>query len=122
VPTLGVAPAESDGPIAVQVDYLIRAPDRDAFLAVMQALGRSRKRDGALFWRIYRDLRHPQRYSERFVIRSWTDYLRQRARLTQADRAAERRAQDLHVGPDEPQMHLMLAERSSGSTTSGIAR
>jgi Transmembrane secretion effector len=96
---------------------VIRATDREEFLTVMQALGRSRKRDGARFWRIYRDLSQPHRYVERFVIRSWTEYLRQRSRMTEADRRVERRAQSLHVGPEEPDMQLMLAERTSGSAT-----
>ena len=117
MPPLSVSPEEQDGPVAVQVNYVIQTGDREEFLAVMQALGRSRRRDGALFWRIYRDLRQPHRYVERFVIRSWTDYLRQRSRLTEADRRVERRAQGMHVGPDEPEMQLMLAERTSGGTS-----
>jgi MFS family permease len=115
MPALGLAPDEQGGPVAVQVNYVIRATEREQFLTVMQALGRSRKRDGALFWRIYRDLRQPHRYVERFVIRSWTDYLRQRSRMTEADRRVEQRAQGLHVGPEEPEMQLMLAERTSGA-------
>ena len=115
MPSLSEAPHEQDGPVAVQVNYVIRATDREEFLTVMQALGRSRKRDGARFWRIYRDLRQPHRYVERFVIRSWTEYLRQRSRMTEADRRVERRAQSLHLGPEEPDMQLMLAERTSGS-------
>jgi predicted acyl esterase len=67
-----------------------------------------------LFWRIYRDLGHPQRYAERFVVRSWTDYLRQRARATEADRRVEQRAWSLHVGPDAPEMQHMLAEGMPG--------
>jgi MFS family permease len=114
LPALGVTPDEQEGPIAVQVNYLIRTQDRAEFLSVMQALGRSRKRDGALFWRIYRDLGHPQRYAERFVVRSWPDYLRQRARATEADRRVEQRAWSLHVGPDAPEMQHMLAEGMPG--------
>jgi hypothetical protein len=102
------------GPIAVQVDYRVRAQDREEFLAVMQVLGRSRKRDGAMFWRIYRDLGDPERYAERFVVRSWTDYLRQRSRATEADQQMEQRAWNLHAGHDVPQMQHMLAERMPG--------
>jgi MFS family permease len=110
LPQFGVRPDEQDGPIAVQVNYLISAQDRSAFLEVMQALGRARMRDGALFWRIYRDLGQPQRYSERFVVRSWSDYLRQRARATEADRRIEQRAWSMHIGPEAPEMQHMLAE------------
>ena len=110
-PDVQVRPGDEDGPIAVQVDYRIREQDRAAFLEAMTELGRSRRRDGALFWRIYRDLGDPHRYAERFVVRSWTDYLRQRARATAADRAIEQRAWQLHVGDDAPDMQHMLAEK-----------
>jgi hypothetical protein len=110
-PDVQVKPGDEDGPIAVQVNYVIREQDRAAFLAAMTALGRARRRDGALFWRIYRDLGDPHRYAERFVVRSWTDYLRQRARATAADRAVEERAIALHVGDDLPGMQHMLAEK-----------
>ena len=110
-PDVQVKPGDEDGPIAVQVNYVIREQDRAEFLAAMTALGRSRRRDGALFWRIYRDLGDPHRYAERFVVRSWTDYLRQRARATAADRVLEERAVALHVGDELPGMQHMLAER-----------
>ncbi len=110
-PDVQVKPGDEDGPIAVQVNYVIREHDRTAFLEAMTALGRSRRRDGALFWRIYRDLGDPHRYAERFVVRSWTDYLRQQARATAADRAIEQRAWQLHVGDDAPEMQHMLAEK-----------
>ena len=110
-PDVQVRPGDEDGPIAVQVNYHIREQDRAAFLEAMTELGRSRRRDGALFWRIYRDLGDPHRYAERFVVRSWTDYLRQRARATAADRVIEQRAWQLHVGEDAPEMQHMLAEK-----------
>jgi MFS family permease len=116
LPSLQVAPGETDGPLAVQVNYLIRTQDREQFLEVMQALGRSRKRDGALFWRVYRDMSHPQRYAERFIVRSWSDYLRQRARATEADHEVEQRAWGLHIGAAAPEMQHMLAERMPGDS------
>jgi hypothetical protein len=116
LPQFGVRPDDQDGPIAVQVNYSISPQDRPAFLEVMEALGRARKRDGALFWRIYRDLGQPQRYSERFVVRSWTDYLRQRARATEADRLIEQRAWSMHIGSEAPEMQHMLAEHMRADT------
>jgi hypothetical protein len=109
-PQVHATPGEQDGPIAVQVNYVIRPQDRTEFTTAMRALGRARKRDGALFWRLYRDLEHPQRYAERFVVRSWNDYLRQRSRATAADRAVEQHAWSLHAGTEPPEMQHMLAE------------
>lgn len=113
-PEVGLTPEEEEGPIAVQVNYRIRSQDRTEFLAAMRALGRARKRDGAQFWRVYRDLGEPERYAERFVVRSWTDYLRHRDRATEADRRIEQRARELHAGPGAPEMQHMLAERMPG--------
>ena len=48
-----------------------------------------RRRDGATFWRIYKDLGEPSRYVERFIVASWADYLHQRARATLADQTLE---------------------------------
>ena len=48
-----------------------------------------RRRDGATFWRVYRDLGESERYVERFIVRSWADYLHQRARATVTDHTLE---------------------------------
>jgi hypothetical protein len=50
-----------------------------------------RRRDGATFWRVYKDLGEPSRYVERFIVESWADYLHQRARATLADQEMEAR-------------------------------
>ena len=54
-----------------------------------------RKRDGATFWRAYRDLSDPQRFTERFLVTSWADYLHQRSRFTLADHELEARVRAL---------------------------
>ncbi|MFS2098872.1 MFS transporter [Variovorax sp. Varisp85] len=77
------------GPVAVEVVYRIRTDDAGRFLEAVQRLAVPRRRDGATFWRIYRDLDDPSRYVERFIVTSWADYLRQRARATVANRELE---------------------------------
>jgi hypothetical protein len=64
-----------------------------AFLDAVSQLRAPRRRDGATFWRVYRDLSDPQRYVERFIVTSWADYLHQRARATVADQELEARVQ-----------------------------
>jgi hypothetical protein len=54
----------------------ICAGDDQSFL---ETITRIRRRAGATFWRVYRDLGEPSRYVERFIVTSWADYLRQRA-------------------------------------------
>jgi hypothetical protein len=63
--------------------------DADAFLDALTQLKAWRRRDGATFWRVYRDLADPSRFLERFIVTSWADYLHQRSRATVADLALE---------------------------------
>ncbi|MCY1444094.1 Transmembrane secretion effector [compost metagenome] len=81
--------AHADGPVSVEVIYEVPAPQRDDFLLAVYAVGKARRRNGAQNWRLYRDMAETQRYSERFIVESWLDYLRQQVRVTQADLALE---------------------------------
>jgi MFS family permease len=84
-------PAPEAGPVAVEIAYRIRPEDAAAFLDTVALLRAPRRRDGATFWRVYRDLSDPARFVERFIVSSWADYLHQRARATLADQAIEAR-------------------------------
>jgi len=93
-------PGHEDGPVAVEFGYRIRTDDTEAFLDALTQLRGPRKRDGATFWRIYRDLSDPTRYVERFIVESWAGYLHQRARATQADQTLEAQVRSFLL-PDE---------------------
>ena len=82
-------PDPEAGPVAVELGYRIAAEDAPAFLAAIEQLRGPRRRDGATFWRVYRDLSDPSRYVERFIVTSWADYLHQRSRATLADQELE---------------------------------
>ena len=85
------AQPDQAGPVAVEIRYRVRPEDTDAFLDTIAELRAPRRRDGAAFWRVYRDLSEPTRFVERFIVESWADYLHQRARQTLADQALEAR-------------------------------
>jgi MFS family permease len=102
-------PAPEAGPVAVELAYSIHADHAEAFLDALDRLRAPRRRDGATFWRVYRDLSDPTRYVERFIVNSWAEYLHQRARATQAD-------QEL-----ESQVRAFLLEGTSVSTQHYIA-
>ncbi|MDM0115126.1 MFS transporter [Variovorax sp. J22R133] len=87
-------PLPDDGPVAVELSYHIRAGEADEFLRAVTQLRASRRRDGAIMWRVYRDLGDPSLYLERFIVASWADYLHQRARATLADQELERRVRE----------------------------
>ena len=100
-----------DGPIAIEIEYRIDAARRVEFIAAGEAVGRVRRRDGAMFWRLYRDLEQPGCYRERFIVDSWAEYLRSRSRGTLADRFTEERFRAFHAGPQPPVVRHSIAER-----------
>ncbi len=89
-------PMPDDGPVLIQLEYRIDPQDRDAFLRAIYAIEPTRRRNGASYWRVYRDLEHEGRFVERFVITSWAEYVRLRARTTVAERKLQVRVRQLH--------------------------
>jgi len=65
----------------------------------MQEVQLSRQRNGAYGWSIARDIADPELWTERYHCPTWLDYLRQRNRATQSERALHQRAIDFHLGP-----------------------
>ncbi|HSV45647.1 MAG TPA: MFS transporter [Ramlibacter sp.] len=104
-------PNPDDGPIAVELGYRIRAGEAQEFLTAVAQLRAHRRRDGATFWRIYRDLGDASRYVERFIVTSWADYLHQRARSTIADQALEARVREFLQPGESVTMQHYIAER-----------
>lgn len=104
-------PDPADGPVAVEVAYRIREGAAAAFLDAVTQLRAPRRRDGATFWRIYRDLADSSRYVERFIVTSWADYLHQRARATMADQELELRVREFLAPGETVTMQHYIAER-----------
>jgi MFS family permease len=103
LPELAIAsePLPDDGPVLIQLEYRIDAQNRDAFLRAIQKVGPTRRRNGATSWRVFRDLGEDGRYVERYVIASWAEYVRLRARMTMADSRLQQRVAELQR-PDVP--------------------
>jgi hypothetical protein len=99
------------GPVAVEIDYRIRVGDAPAFLDAVGRLRSRRRRDGATFWRVYRELTDPDRYIERFLVSSYADYLRHQARATIADHELEAEVRAFDVRPTGNAVQLYIAER-----------
>jgi hypothetical protein len=104
-------PNPEDGPVAVEIAYKIRESDAQAFLDCVTQLRAPRRRDGATFWRIYRDLADSSRFVERFIVTSWADYLHQRARATMADQELELRVREFLAPGETVTMQHYIAER-----------
>src|SRR4029079_3956723 len=95
---------------ASRMRQLLRQPR----LCFRQNVKRARQRNGAYGWSIARDIADPELWTERYHCPTWFDYLRQRNRPTQSERALHQRAMDFHLGPDPVRVRRML-ERPFGS-------
>ena len=90
LPELAMAlqPMADDGPVLVQVEYRIPRAQREEFLQAIRAVEPTRRRNGAMSWRVFADIAEEGRFVERFIISSWAEYVRLRSRATVADRSA----------------------------------
>lgn len=91
------------GRVLEVVRYRIDPADRAAFLRSMAEVRRVRQRGGALLWRLYEDVAHPERWVELWAVESWTEHLREADRMTEEDRATLARAAALHRGDGPPE-------------------
>src|SRR5438477_2588264 len=94
-------PQPDDGPVLIQIEYQIAPSNRKAFIRAIHAIAPTRRRNGATSWRVFRDLEQEGRYVERYIIASWAEYMRQRSRMTLADRALQDKATKFQR-PDVP--------------------
>jgi MFS family permease len=109
-PELSIEP-EPKRPVLVTIEYRVRPENHAEFRDVMQRVGRSRRRTGAVRWSLYQDAADPDRFVENFLMGSWEEHLRQhRERQTKLDEDIERRALDLVADSQPPRVrHLVYA-------------
>jgi len=121
-------PLPDDGPVLIQIEYQIEPANRPAFLRAIHAVEPTRRRNGAASWRVYRDLGADGRFVERYIITSWSEYVRLRTRMTVTDRKIQDRVSELQqkdvpirvsrlLGVNERE--FLESERHPHETTSG---
>lgn len=113
-PEVRLALTARSGPLVVEIEYRVTQENARAFHNVMQDVQLSRQRNGAYGWSLARDIADPELWTERFHCPTWLDYLRQRNRSTQSERALYQQAMAFHIGPDPVRIRRML-ERPFGS-------
>jgi MFS family permease len=113
-PELRLPLTARSGPIVVEIEYRVDPKRARRFYAVLQHVQLSRQRNGAYGWSIARDIADPELWTERFHCPTWLDYLRQRSRSTDTERALHQRALEFHIGPEPVRIRRML-ERPVGS-------
>jgi MFS family permease len=110
-PSVDIHPAS--GPIVVVIEYRVPMPNAVGFVAVINEIGRIRRRDGARAWSIGQDIDEPERWIERFESPTWIDYLRWRTRPTESDQAVRARLAGLVVGEQGRVRRLVVRPRGA---------
>jgi hypothetical protein len=106
-PRVQLDDADDRGPVLTTVEYQIDPAQAASFLASIQELRISRRRDGGYGWGVYEDLEKPGRYLEQFFTDSWLEHLRQHGRSTVADKAIQDKVRSFHRGAEPPKVsHL----------------
>lgn len=113
-PKVRLALTGRSGPLVVEIEYRVAQENARAFHNVMQEVQLFRQRNGAYGCSIARDIANPELWIERYHCPTWLDYLRQRNRSTQSERALDRQAMAFHIGPEPVRIRRML-ERPFGS-------
>ena len=116
-----VEPQPDDGPVLIQIEYRVDTANREAFLHAIRRIGPTRRRNGATSWRVFRDVGEDGRFVERYILDSWAEYVRLRARMTISDRKLQEEvAQYQRPGVDIGVSRLLgvdLPEGVAGTTT-----
>jgi hypothetical protein len=109
-PILISEPGPEDGPVLVTVDYLIEPHRAGEFVAAMLEIKRIVRRDGAMRWGLFTDPARPGHYVETFLVESWAEHMRQHARHTNEDRAAQDVVRSFHRGDSPPIVTHLIAQ------------
>jgi len=91
----------SGGPVMVSVEYWPQPGREEDFLTVVHDMRFSRRRTGAISWRVWRDSAEPRRFVEQFVVASWDEHLRQHERVSARDQQRIDRARAM-TDPERP--------------------
>jgi predicted MFS family arabinose efflux permease len=99
------------GHILISIEYLVDPASADEFRKLMIDEGRaSRLRQGAISWKLLRDLNNSGRFLEITTERSWIDHLRRFDRITGVDADLHDRKMRYHIGSEPPRIARYLEE------------
>jgi MFS family permease len=101
--------ANDSGPVMVMIEYRVAQPDVAEFSTAIEALGTTRRRDGAYAWGVFQDTDSPERFVEYFIVESWIEHLRQHRRVSKADALLQAAVKAHHEGPDPPKVSHLIA-------------
>ena len=102
-------PQPRDGPVAITFEIEVDRMRGREFLRLMREVRLIHRRNGAFAWRLDEDLTRSNIYRIEMMVPSWTGYLLQRERLTNAEQETINKVWRLHVGEDVPQERYYLS-------------
>ena len=85
-PELAGLLARERGRVMETMRYRVPTESREVFLGAMDAVQHVRGRAGAIEWRVYEDVAHPEGWLEVWSMQNWTDHLREAVRLSDEDK------------------------------------
>ncbi len=97
------------GPVMVTVEYCVATDQIKEFTKVMKNLRRIRLREGAFFWKLFKDVEEPHKFVECFMVESWLEHLRYHERVTVTDRKIQTHANTFHAGKKSPHVTHLVA-------------
>lgn len=109
-PVVVSEPHPQDGPVLVTVEYQIAPQRAEEFVEAMREVKRILRRDGALRWGLFANPARPGHYVETFLVESWAEHMRQHARHTNEDRAAQDYVRSFHSGDARPAVTHLIAQ------------
>ncbi|MCE9686062.1 MFS transporter [Shewanella sp. AS16] len=99
------------GPVLVTIEYEL-PPDRvPEFQALVAALGKLRRQNGAFSWGLYQDAESPGHFIESFNDDSWLAHLRQHERVTGDMRALQQQILGLLLPGSKPVISHYVAPK-----------
>jgi MFS family permease len=110
-----VAPALEHGAVFVTVRYRVRQAHDAAFVLAMEDMRLIRRRDGASWWGVFRDLERADVFLETFLVTSWAEHVRQHDRFTLGDGRVETEIRS-HIVEEPLVEHFIRPEEQAHGT------
>lgn len=98
------------GPVMVVNTWTIDEEDYTDFVEVMTRVRLVRLSTGAHRWRLYRNVGHPERFTEIFLTRSWDEHIAQHRRIDDASAGLIRRARAMDRDGGPRSNHLLAVD------------
>ena len=100
---------EDRGPVMVEVEYLVRSEDQEAFLTALHQWSNERWRDGAYQWHVFQNAEDPEVWIESFMVQSWQEHLAQHNRVSKADQPLQETVRGFDTRPSGPVVRHFIA-------------